>query len=205
MEFVQFRIRNKVFFVRLIGRLEFRASAAFDTVIDWIKNDKSIKRVVVDLSLATSIDSTNLGLLAQLGLYSNQKHCSVPILGAGDTPQVKQTLSKLQLNKLYRWKGDQEVFGINDAEFISVLGPGKELESKICERAISAHHALISLSESNRTEFSSVIAGLQIERALLDHRYPSDEEQDISFGDLKDLEVDKPHIQHNNQAMRQMH
>lgn len=205
MELVQFRIRDNVFFIRLIGRLEFRASAAFDTVIGWVKSDKSIKRVVVDLSLATSIDSTNLGLLAELGLYSNQKHGSVPILGAGDTPKVKQTLSKLQLSKLYRWKGDQEVFGINDAEFIGVLGPVKESEATICERAIAAHRALISLSESNRAEFISVIAGLQIERALLDHSYIEEEVEECTFGDLKDLKVNQPHFNQKNQAARLVH
>lgn len=207
MEMVQFRSHEGLFVIRLFGDLQFQTSAAMDLLIGWIKEDKSIKRIVVDLSKATMIDSTNLGMIAQLGLFAHQKHEQMPILGAGASPNVKKTLSKFQLHKLFRWKGDEEVFGIADHNFIQCLGPAKESENVICERAIAAHAALISLGEVNVSEFTGVMAGLHIERAMLDHAMLADDQEkfDMPSSVLRDLEEDKPYLAPVGHAARSMH
>lgn len=211
MELVQFCSRQGIFFIRLIGDLEFNSSSRLETLLSWIKENRSIKRLVIDLSYAQTIDSTNLGMIARLGLYAHQKHEHMPILSPGAAAQVKQTLSKFQLHQLFRWKGEDESFGIEDGAFIRLLGPVEEAEVSICERAIEAHRALVSLGEGNPSEFNSVIAGLQIERALIASE--EDEVQDESdeswsgndCPELKDLEVNRPCILPYTRTQRDFH
>jgi len=167
MERVQFRSKKGVFLIRLLGTLEFKTSAGLDVLLSWIQSDRSIQRIIINLEQARSIDSTSLGLIAQLGLYANLKHQQKPILCPGKSPKVKDTLSNLQLHKLFRWKGEDEVFLIKDRECITLLEPLNEPEDIICERAISAHKALMSLSEQNHLEFKSVMVRLRLEKALL--------------------------------------
>lgn len=193
MELVQFRAHNGVFFIQLIGALEFETSAALAIMTNWIKKDQTINKVVIDLSKATIIDSTNLGLIAQLGLYASQNHEHLPVLSPGITPSVKDTLSRLELNQFYRWIHEDESFDYLQRKLIRFLGPQEEPEKQICERAIEAHELLMSLSETNKTEFRSVIAGLHIEKALLKAEEHEDLHADIYVGArLQELEVNQP-------------
>lgn len=199
MELVQFCSRQGIFFIRLIGDLEFKASSGLDTILGWVKDDKRIRRLVIDLGYAKTIDSTNLGMIAELGLHAHQKHEHMPILCPGAAPQVKHTLSNLQLNQLFRWKGDDEVFGIADGDFIHLLPPVAESEALICDRAIKAHRALVSLGEGNPLEFRGVLAGLHMERALLAKDLCEDQDDDAINGDLvngglESMEINQPYV-----------
>lgn len=209
MELVQFCNRNNIFFIRLVGDLEFKSSAGLETILGWIKENKTIKRLVIDLSYVHTIDSTNLGMIAQLGLFAHQKHEHMPILSPGAASQVKQILSQFELHKLFRWKGDDEIFGVSDNAFIQLLEPIAEEEVNICERAIQAHRALVSLGEGNR-EFNRVIAGLQIERALIAHEDDIDSlGEDTAVNnhchELKDLEVNRPYVRAQVRSQRDFH
>lgn len=193
MELVQFRAHKGLFLIKLVGALEFETSAALATITSWIKNDRTINQVVIDLSKATVIDSTNLGLIAQLGLYARQNHEHLPVLSPGVTPSVKATLSRLELNQFYRWIKEDESFDYIENKLIRFLGPQEEPEKQICDRAIEAHELLMSLSETNKTEFRSVIAGLHIEKALLKAEEHEDLHEEVHVGArLQELEVNQP-------------
>ncbi len=195
MELVQFRAHNGLFLIQLIGSLEFNTSAALETLLDWMKQDQSITRLVIDLSNARVIDSTNLGIIAQMGLFASQNHPQKPILAPGSSANVKETLSRFELNQLYRWKKPEENFNYLQGKMIRFLGPVEESENRICERAIEAHQVLMSLSETNKIEFKSVVAGLKIEKALLNAEKMPFEVVDIKIPEaakLQELEVNRP-------------
>jgi len=149
---------DRHFFLKLSGHLKYRGSADFDqfleTFSDYLKN----RDVLIDLTGAEYLDSTNLGLLARIAdrMLTEQGKKTTII-------STNEEITKLLINI-----GFDEFFIIinHPEEFQTDLQKIPELQDKersMAAMMLDAHRALMKISEKNRETFRDVVTLLEKE------------------------------------------
>jgi len=147
---------RKAFF-KLVGTLKYTSASKFDTFLDSLFDRESdFEDVLIDLSEATFLDSTNLGFLARISEYMNDKF----------SKKVAIYSPKEEINKLLESVGFDEVFVLvknvakkeDDLKEISSDGAADRSRS---EMMLESHKALINVYEKNADKFCDVVNLLQ--------------------------------------------
>lgn len=145
---------GKVFF-KLTGTLRYSTSGKFDFFLDkWLAKNSDFEDVLIDLSEADFLDSTNLGLLARISEFASEKtDKKVTILSTNE-----------EINKTLESVGFDEVFLVvksmdcgSTAEFSAADCPEDVEERKQVQIMLDAHKALIRVSDKNKDVFSNVV------------------------------------------------
>ena len=135
-------------FVGLIGYTShwtFPLSAGLSAFIERLSRQNDFQTVVIDLTETTGIDSTNLGLLAQIAQFMMRRF------------QRKATIltSQPAVTKVLRTVGFQTLFTVID-EHAPIRGglealPGAgEAEVNVARMILDAHKSLAEISDGNR-------------------------------------------------------
>jgi len=142
---------------KLTGTLKYTSASKFDTFLDKLFNDKpDFEDVLIDLSEAVFLDSTNLGFLARIAEYMSEKH----------DKKVTIYSPKEDMNKLLESVGFNEAFDLatnidtqeGDLQEVS-LGDGADRSRS--KMMLEAHQALINVSKKNADKFCDVVDLLQ--------------------------------------------
>jgi anti-anti-sigma factor len=137
--------------IRPVGTITWKASADFERFLDRILKDSSVRTFFVDLSKATYIDSTNLGLLARIHLATSSSDMRAAFIYSTH-PAINSILSDV---------GFTEIFGhadTNPYESVS-LRPVSAAEDDVDHRQVilEAHRDLARLNGRNRNAFQPVV------------------------------------------------
>ena len=65
-----FAEQNKTLIVKLVGKITYENCVSFKKFTDKVLYDCFYKSIIVDLTETDHIDSTNLGIVAKLGIYA---------------------------------------------------------------------------------------------------------------------------------------
>lgn len=157
-------------FVGSIGftsRWTFPLSTALRAFLDKLFKEKDFENIVVDLTEATGVDSTNLGLLAEVARFSKDEFKRKPTLIAREG-RVSKALKVTGFDALY------DIF-IMDTTIQGKLQPltgADEGYVDVARMILDAHLILSDMNEENRKLFKNVVDALEADIARKEGHKP---------------------------------
>ena len=152
--------QNDVHVLRFIGNIRYTLTPSIDRYLERIFTESRPAGFVIDLTETDGIDSTNLGLLARLARRM-QALDSRRITIVSNRPDINAVLYSMALDEVFdivedtslEMKAGQEV-------------PRQNIDRETLARTlITAHRALMDLSEHNRKIFEDVVTALENNKA----------------------------------------
>jgi len=140
----------------MVGDVRLTLSTTIDEYFQHMYEDPDFVSVWVDLSEAEGIDSTTLGLLAQLALNVKQQFGFRPVIYSSDTGIVR----------LLKSMGFQRLFDLQEmvcagADEIKEIPMVVGSEQAVKEQVLEAHRVLMGISEENRARFQDLMVVLE--------------------------------------------
>jgi anti-anti-sigma regulatory factor len=148
--------------LKFVGSIGFTANWAFPlskalrVFLDKLFAEKDFENIVVDLTEATGIDSTNLGLLAEVARFSKEEFNRKATLIVREG-RVSKALHVTGFDALY------SIF-IMDAPIQGKLQPVPEVpdaDVDVAKLILNAHLTLSEMNEENRKLFQNVVDALE--------------------------------------------
>lgn len=150
--------------LKFVGRIgytsnwTFPLSKSLQIFIDRMAREKDYEYVLIDLSEATGIDSTNLGLLAEIAKMMIRKFDSkATIISTNRT--VTRTLRTVGFNALFTIV-DQPA---NLETPMQELPPAADSEINVARMILKAHKTLCELNDENKVRFKNIVEALESE------------------------------------------
>ncbi|MBI5095473.1 MAG: STAS domain-containing protein [Candidatus Hydrogenedentes bacterium] len=150
--------------LKFVGRIGYTSNWAFplskslQLFIDQMAREKDYEYVLIDLSEATGIDSTNLGLLAEIAKMMIRKFDSkATIISTNRT--VTRTLKTVGFNALFTIVDRPADF---DAPMLE-LPPVPDSEMNVARMILKAHKTLCELNDDNQLRFQNIVDALESE------------------------------------------
>ena len=149
--------REDIHVLRFVGDIRYPIAPPVTAFMGRLFDAEEVEGLVVDLNEATSIDSTNLGLIARLAVRmraNNKPRLSI----VSDKPDINEVLTSMGLRDVLDIVEQPRVDTRTDDDVVGREAPGR---SELAQTMLDAHRALIELNEENRDQFSSVVAMLE--------------------------------------------
>jgi hypothetical protein len=126
--------------------------------MEVIFKSEKISEIIVDMVDTEGVDSTTLGLLAKLAIYSNENFKIRPIVFCPDE-SLYETLMVMGLDDVF--KIVQKLRSrLEDYEELSVEDPSA-VADRTRQQVLDAHRLLSSFNEKNKHEFLDLIQALE--------------------------------------------
>jgi anti-anti-sigma factor len=153
---IQYAQFEGLYLLKFIGEIRLSLCAPLEGLSAEQIKDLHIKNVLVDLSEATLLDSTALGLLAKIALTVRAESGEVAGIICPDH-DLKKLMLSMSLDKVFCFVEEP------DAMQHPLIGfeMREETADQLRKRALAAHKVLSELSDSNRMTFQDVINALQ--------------------------------------------
>jgi anti-anti-sigma regulatory factor len=151
---------DKTYFIKLIGGLSYISCAGFKSFTDKLLSEDLAEEIYFDLTKTTSIDSTNLGILAKCALYFVNKKKTKPIIYSTNK-DVTLVLSKNSFNTIFDIVTNDE---IPPKEMSEVLAARFEDKNNLNKTILETHEALSRINESNKLKYKDVLQLLRFKR-----------------------------------------
>lgn len=154
----QFAENDSFYLIKMSGNLKYTGSGGFDTFIENIFSKINNKTVVIDLTEALYLDSTNLGIMAKIAdkmlTTFNQKTTII-----SSNPDITTLLTNI---------GFDDYFSILDEcpDTTTVLSDISEMvtgDRGMALMMLEAHKSLMDLNDENKNVYSSVVDLLEKE------------------------------------------
>ncbi len=142
--------------LKFVGQIRlgdsYGASAALNNFLDELFEKGGFENVLIDLTEAQSIDSTNLGLLAKITRFMKETHGRKAAI-ISTNPDITAALDSV---------GFTAVFDIykefpNAPGKLEALVEATEPESDFSVMVLAAHKALCELNEKNKETYKNLI------------------------------------------------
>ncbi len=146
---------ESLFILKITGVLRFNQCAVLEHFLKTTLHKKLDHCLLVDLSEAQLLDSTALGLLAQIAMQFAQLNHKNPELYCPDN-DLKKVLLSMSLDQLFHFVSQAPV-----KSDLPELNLKSDKSDQQTQRVLSAHHTLMGLSDKNKQEFKSVVDMLQ--------------------------------------------
>jgi anti-anti-sigma factor len=150
-------------FFKFKGKLKYSMSSKFDAFLDKFLGSGGtcmgyFNNIIIDLSEVDFIDSTNLGFLAKIADFVDEKY----------NKKVTAYSPKEDINKILESVGFDEVFVLvkeniknNDTELKEINADISKTDRDTSVMMLEAHKALVKVYEKNADAFCDVIDLLQ--------------------------------------------
>ena len=149
---ILYKETSNSFLIKMEGDIKYTDVLGFDKLVDDLTNNENHPNIVIDLSEANNIDSTNLGELARIARYTKNHFKTRPII-INTGKDLKYILRKM---------GFSQAFLILDREIDSETEL-KELQQEnvsnkeLAKIILNSHQELSKLNDENKDRFSDVI------------------------------------------------
>ena len=146
------------------GEIRYTMGASQGLVISLAEFlDKLLKRsdfddVLLDLSETTSIDSTNLGLIASVSQFTQKNLNKKPTIIATNE-EILELLESIGFAEVFNIVGDSEKPDVELSEVEEVHDKGMGLSQVL----LDSHRVLMDLNEKNNETFKDLVELLQSE------------------------------------------
>lgn len=152
-----FAIKDEICFIKFKGEIRYTISSSLDVFIDSLFENGTQNDFIVDLSEATLIDSTNLGLLAKLANKVNGRSGGKVTL-ISPNEDIYQVLQSVGFERVFVILKESDY--INDIELKSIVFCS-DTDKDLAKRMLTAHRALCALSENNHKLFKNIVMYLK--------------------------------------------
>ena len=153
---ILYAIKDNVCLIKLIGLIQCSTVSGFDLFIRQISQDESIKYVLIDLCETDYMDSTNLGLLAEIARFMIKKYNRKPTIISTNN-KVTALIENMGFKKIFIIVKGLEDFTDELKEIPGVEQDDLEKASMILE----AHKAIMEISDQNKSIFKDVVEILE--------------------------------------------
>ena len=155
--FLQAR-RGDRHYLALVGEIRHKISTTLDAYLERIFAAGSVAGLLVDLTEARAIDSTNLGLLARVAARMAREG-GEPVTLVSPRPEINRVLEAMSLDRLFRvirepWEREGDFRELERAEVDKY---------RFAEILLEAHRTIMELSPANRREFQALVETLSRE------------------------------------------
>ena len=142
--------------LRLEGDVRLTMCTALHEYFHTVFEDPDFVSVWVDVTKAQGLDSTTLGMLAQLAMQTQSRFGFKPAIFSANAG----------INRLLKSMGFQQLFDLREelcaegdcAETIPAIASD---ESEVREKVIAAHRTLMSMNDDNRETFTDLMRVLE--------------------------------------------
>jgi anti-anti-sigma factor len=152
--------RNGIHVLRFLGEIRYPLSPGLKRFVDGLYGKHAVNGMVLDLTRAQIIDSTNLGLFAGIADRERQRN-GARVTIVSRSPEINEVLDTM---------GFDEVFDIVHDDVPELPGDGQEVptatppdDRTVTSTLLEAHRNLMQMNEQNRNEFEDVVKLLQRE------------------------------------------
>ena len=147
------------FLVKMTGDVRVTLCASLNQYIESVFKQQTVRSVLVDLRETSCLDSTTLGLLAKLALYSKGRYGVTPILFCDDA----------SILKMFEVMGLDELFDIVPGKIVDepnlmALEPTAD-EEQARQHVLEAHKLLVKINPACQRDFFDLIRYLEEEAA----------------------------------------
>ena len=144
--------QDHCYVLKFVGDIRYTQGNALEQFLKRLFRENDFDDMLIDLSETTSIDSTNLGLLAKIANYMRRhQHKRATLVSLND--DVNQTLEGVGFFQVFDIRGDAGCYP--DAENnVPATQPSK---AELTRTVLEAHQTLSNLNEKNRLAFKSVL------------------------------------------------
>ncbi|MBL6695554.1 MAG: STAS domain-containing protein [Luminiphilus sp.] len=140
--------------LRLEGDVRLVMCTALEEYFERVFNDQEFLSVWVDVTGATGLDSTTLGMLAKLAIKTHEKFGFRPTIFSAN-PGIDRLLQTMGFAQLFDVRNEACEGYTHD------IPAHPSTESEIKERVIEAHKTLMAMSEANRDAFQDLVRTLE--------------------------------------------
>ncbi len=153
---VAYAIQDGVYILKFRGDIRFQLSASVDRFIQRIFQETVKPKVIIDLLDASAVDSTALGVIAQIAIHTRRAYDHRPTILVRH-PDLLAVLRAVCFDKVFHIlpHAEQEPESYRELE----TEPADELH--FTRQALAAHRHLMSLSMENRMLFQDVTRALE--------------------------------------------
>jgi anti-anti-sigma factor len=150
------------YILKFIGHIRYTPGASYaisrslEQFISTIFERADFLNIIIDMTDAESIDSTNLGLLAKLSIYMQDKFGRKPSI-VSHRENINRILHTICFDEEFTIVPDADV----QTEGFDELPCLRRAELEEAKMVLDAHRTLIGLSESNERLFRSVVSVLE--------------------------------------------
>ena len=149
---------GRSYIIRLVGDVRVTLCASLNNYMEVIFMSEKISEIIVDMVDTEGVDSTTLGLLAKLAIYSNENFKIRPVVFCPDE-SLYETLMVMGLDDVF--KIVQRLRSrLEDYEELSVEDPSA-VADRTTQQVLDAHRLLSSFNEKNKHEFLDLIQALE--------------------------------------------
>ncbi len=142
--------------LRLEGDVRLTMCTALDEYFQKIFKDPNFVSVWVDLTQAIGIDSTTLGMLAQLALKTQEQFHFKPAIFSCD-PGINRLLQSMGFEQLFDLRSDHCSDSGSDLDIPAI----ESTEGQVRAKVLAAHKTLMSLNAANRAAFQDLVKTLE--------------------------------------------
>lgn len=142
--------------LRLEGDVRLTMCTALDEYCERVFSDPDFASVAVDVTHATGLDSTVLGMLAKLAINTKERFGFKPALYSTNAG-IDRLLSAMGFAQLFELYAE-----VNDAAAAADPLPlAPATEEQVRAKVIEAHRTLMSMSAENQAAFEELVRTLE--------------------------------------------
>ncbi len=142
--------------LRLEGDVRLTMCTALDEYMGRIFDDPEFVSVWVDVTDAQGLDSTTLGMLAQLAMQTQSRFGFKPALFSAN-PGINRLLRSMGFQQLFDLR-EEACAGCGCVDDIPAIHSS---EGEVREKVIAAHKTLMSINDENRDAFTDLMRALE--------------------------------------------
>lgn len=148
-----------IYLLKFTGEVRLNTCSTLDSIIDSMSNDSQFITVVIDLTEASVIDSTTLGLLAKIGIFAKKANRILPTIIS----------TNADITRLVYSMGFDELFiivdkAVSEIEHLDEIPLLKASEDEVREKVLAAHKTLMQLNSRNKETFKDLVRTLEEEQ-----------------------------------------
>ncbi|MDG1065792.1 MAG: STAS domain-containing protein [Luminiphilus sp.] len=141
--------------LKLQGDVRLVMCTALDEYFERMFAEPDFLSVWVDVTEATGLDSTTLGMLAKLAISTEARFGFKPAIFSCD-PSIDRLLQAMGFSQLFDVRSER-----CDVECFRDLPARNASEDEVRHKVIEAHRTLMGLNEANHAAFQSLVMTLE--------------------------------------------
>lgn len=150
--------QDRLYVLKFVGAIRYTLSCSLHKFLGWLFTQQDFDAVLIDLTEATCIDSTNLGLLAKIANFMWDQHDTKTTI-ISTNPDIDETLAGVGFDRIFILCSNVHDCRPTDHAVTIEAASKAELTQTLFE----AHRQLYDLNERNRQMFRSVVEALENE------------------------------------------
>ena len=151
-----YAMTDGVYVLKFRGDVRFTLCASVDRFIQKIFDESEQACVIIDLLDATAVDSTALGVLAQIAIHTRRAQDKRPTILV-KSPDMLAVLKAVSFDKVFHLLPHADAEPEAYRELDAVASDEKDYTRQV----LNAHRNLMALSQENRQLFRDVTQALE--------------------------------------------